>query len=96
MSSLKLEIKNMFSHINSDTAIEVVILEDNKYKVGDTLKFENLDVFADTLLPQFKKGNFTVTGGDDKEFYITSKDYVLDFTFQVFISEFDEEIDLGV
>jgi hypothetical protein len=96
MSSLKSEIKNIFSHINSDTAIEAVIIEDNKYKVGDTLNFKNLDTFSDALLPQFKEGNFKITGGGDREFYIASENCNLDFTFQIYTFEYDKEIDLGV
>jgi hypothetical protein len=92
--SEKSKIKNFFSHIDNDMAIEVVILEDNKYKIGNTLKFPNLDFFADIMSSEMKKGDFVISGGDDREFYISNGD--LEYTFQVRIFEFDDSIDLEV
>jgi hypothetical protein len=95
--SLKKDIINCFENIESNhTPIEVVILENNKFKFGETLQFSSLNDFADSLLADFEKGKYHFSGGSDREFYITN-DKEDDFTFQVSEFEFHtDSIDLEV
>jgi len=93
-ASLKNTVINLFSHIESDHAVEVLILEDNKYQVGEKLVFQNMGDFCDRLTDLAISSNLVFDGGNDMEFYLSSNGGKGSYTFQVSPFEYDKDIDL--
>jgi hypothetical protein len=73
-----------FLEIFTDT-IQVTILEDNKYHIGD------FTILQDNLIDDLKSKNVSYQGFSEREFYIVKEN--IEFTLQVSDFELDRTLD---
>jgi len=87
--SLNTDIINTIDIEQYHTAIEVVVLEDNKFQVGEKRVYQSLSSFIDCLMDSFTAKGFYFNGGNDREIYIANDER--EYTFQISPFEFNND-----